>query len=176
MTILTCHVSSRGFYSTRIKPWSGSVLKAQQNWAWVAPAKKNPIELKCKGAVKLQKCQSNTHNFWHTLRSHVLRGIKKRSVRTTVLHALCDCTCLPHTIQSFSMRTVWPRPPSSAKDLPKMCWELSFPVLWEEESWIWRMYNSNSCQRGVMGQVTDVDDNTQRATLWRSHEAAAFQE
>lgn len=64
---------------------------------------KIPTELKCKGAVKLQKSQSNTHNFWHTTRSPVLWGIKKNSVRTTVLHALCVCTaqtvkpCLPHT-------------------------------------------------------------------------------
>lgn len=73
MTNLTCHVPSSGYYSTRTKPWRYSILKAQQNGAWMAVdfLQKTPMESKCNSAVKLQNSQSNTNIFWPTTRSPV---------------------------------------------------------------------------------------------------------
>lgn len=99
--------------STPLGPSLEGALYSKHNrtelgWLWTS-CKNPPMESKRKAAGMLQNSQSNTDNFWPTTRSQVLRGIKKNSMRTTVLHAQCDCTaqavepCPPYTWFTHSL-------------------------------------------------------------------------
>lgn len=158
--ILELSFTKLGFYSARsiIKPWRGSILKAQQNWVWVALTllQENSWSpsTKIQEENALANSESNTRtNSWSTTDSCPVWHWK--SEKTTISYSLLHSRA-KHT--SWSLHTRCSQGPWAVQTLPKICKELSFPVLQKVESWLQRAYKSNSCQREATRQMTDMNE------------------